>query len=123
MENKIITVDAAMIKDGAVINKIVVDPISVVAFEKVLIEQGQCDRLIIVDERVQIGDTFDADTGIFYRDDVRVYPAKTDGERIAELETQIEDTQAALIELAAIIGGDTDDQDISDLDTQRENDD
>ena len=63
------------------------------------------DYLLPVDDRVQIGDIYDPDKDIFTRDGERIYPDLSDKERIAELENQIIDTQAALIELAGIIGG------------------
>lgn len=63
------------------------------------------DYLIPVDERVQIGDVYDEKQDIFTRDGERVYPDLSDKERIEVLENQLVDTQAALIELAGIVGG------------------
>ena len=63
------------------------------------------DYLIPVDERVQIGDIYDAERDIFTRDGERVYPDLSDKERLTALETAQNDTELALIELAEIIGG------------------
>ena len=63
------------------------------------------DYLLPVDERVQIGDIYDAEKDIFTRDGERVYPDLSDKERLAALETAQNDTELALIELAEMIGG------------------
>ena len=63
------------------------------------------DYLMPVDERVQIGDIYDAKQDIFTRDGERVYPDLSDKERLAALETAQNDTELALIELAEMIGG------------------
>ena len=63
------------------------------------------DYLIPVDERVQIGDIYDAGQDIFTRDGERVYPDLSDKERLTALETAQNDTELALIELAEMIGG------------------
>lgn len=63
------------------------------------------DYLIPVDERVQIGDVYDAEQDIFTRDGERVYPDLSDKERLTALETAQNDTELALIELAEMIGG------------------
>lgn len=96
-----ITNIAAVVNGGIVENVIVIEPCAIPAVKAAM----GFEHLIPVDGTVQIGDTYDADKSIFLRDGVRVYPEKTDSERIAELEMQIEDTQAALIELASIVGG------------------
>lgn len=63
------------------------------------------DYLEPVDERVQIGDIYDPSQDIYTRDGARVYPDLSDKERIAALETAQNDTELALIELAEMIGG------------------
>ena len=63
------------------------------------------DYLEPVDERVQIGDNYDPLQDIYTRDGERVYPDLSDKERIAALETAQNDTELALIELAEMIGG------------------
>lgn len=63
------------------------------------------DYLMPVDERVQIGDIYDAEQDIFTRDGERVYPELSDKERLTALETAQNDTELALIELAEMIGG------------------
>ena len=98
---------AAIIKDNVVINNIVINARDLWAYKNSPDFEG--DDVIACSRDVLPGDTFDTETGIFFRDGVRIYPEETDIEkslrRITELETQVEDTQAALIELAAIIGG------------------
>lgn len=94
---------AAMIKDGVVINLIVVDLAGIKNLEDVLRKDGDCDFLVVVDDSVQIGDTYDEEKSVFLRDGVRIYPQKTDSERIAELEIQIGEIQDALIEVADIV--------------------
>lgn len=94
---------AAMVKDSVVINVIVVDLAGIKSLEAALQKDGDCDYLIVVGDEVQIGDTYDEEKSVFLRDGVRVYPQKTDSERIAELETQISEIQDALIEVAGIV--------------------
>ncbi len=61
------------------------------------------DYLVPVNDKVQIGDVFDADKQIFLRDGVRVYPEITDKERIDELNTQVAQLENALCELVEAI--------------------
>lgn len=97
---------AAMIKNNTVINVIVVELSSLSVLEKALIDNGDCDHLIIVDDNVHIGCTYEDSTGIFYNEDgQRVFPELTTdekisalNERINELETALDETQMALIE-------------------------
>lgn len=100
-------IDTAMVKDGIVIGLSITEKAGLETLEAALISCGDCDHLIPVDSNVRVGDTYDDEQSIFLRDGVRVYPEKTNSERIAELESQVEDTQAAIIELAGIIGGDS----------------
>lgn len=93
------TKNAALINNGVVENVIVIEPVGIPEFQKAI----GCDYLIPVSDIVQIGDTYDAEKSIFLRDGVRVYPQKTDSERITELETQISELQEALIEVADIV--------------------
>lgn len=90
---------AALINNGVVENIIVIEPAGIPEHKK----RVGCDHLIAVTYDVEIGDTYDEEQSIFLRDGVRVYPDKTDSERIAELETQIGEIQDALIEVADII--------------------
>lgn len=92
---------AAVVNGGIVENVIVIEPCAIPAVKASM----GFEYLIPVDDTVHIGDSFDAERSIFLRDGVRVYPQKTEAEKIADLETQIEDTQAAIIELAEIVGG------------------
>lgn len=89
---------AAVINNGIVENIIVIEPAGIPEHKK----RVGCDHLIAVTYDVEIGDTYDAEKSIFLRDGVRVYPQKTDSERIADLETQISEIQDALIEVAEI---------------------
>lgn len=98
-------IDTAMVKDGVVTGLYRTEQAGLEALEDALKTYGDCDRLIPVDNRVRVGDTYDEEKSIFLRDGVRVFPDKTDSERIADLEAQLEDTQAALLELAEIVGG------------------
>lgn len=67
------------------------------------------DYLLPVDGNiVQMGDVYDPEKDIYIRNGERVYPKLSDKERITELENQLMDTQAALIELAGIVGGTND---------------
>lgn len=93
--------NAAMIKNGAVINIIVVGASSnLPVLRKSLIEQGECDHLILVDETVQIGFMYDESKDIFLdTNGIRVYPEKTDSERITDLEQEITDVQLALCDI------------------------
>ena len=55
---------------------------------------------------VFVGAYYNPDKDIFTNESGdRLYPPKTATERLDEMEAQITDTQAALIELAGIIGG------------------
>ena len=92
---------AALINNGTVENIIVIEPAGISEFQKAV----GCDYLISVDERVSVGDIYDSENGIFTREGVRVYPEISDKERIAALETAQNDTELALIELAEMIGG------------------
>ena len=91
----------AIVNGGVVEGIIVIEPCSIPAVK----ESMGYERLIAVDDSVRVGDSYDEDKSVFLREGVRVFPQKTDLERIVELEAQVEDTQAALIELAGIIGG------------------
>ena len=112
---------AAIIKDGAVINTIVINWVLIPTFKENKNFDG--DDLIPVDESVTPGDTYDAETGIFYRDGIRVYPAKTADERLAELEaafmemkSDLKITQKGLIEVAEIVGGEENGRNIQEVD-------
>lgn len=61
------------------------------------------DYLEPVDERVQIGDVYDSENGIFTRDGARVYPDLSDKERIAALEDAMCDMDEANAERFAAI--------------------
>lgn len=64
------------------------------------------DYLIPVDpDKVQIGDNYVPEEDIFTRNGERVYPELSDKERLSALEQAQNDTELALIELAAMIGG------------------
>lgn len=97
---------AAVIKDNSVVNVIVVELASLSVLEKALIDNGDCDHLIIVDDNVHIGCTYNENTGIFMDETgVRVFPELTSDEkiqalteRVNELETALDETQLALIE-------------------------
>lgn len=92
----------ALINNNIVENLIEANPIGL----EVLCEAIGCDYLIPVDETVIVGHFYDAEKSIFTDENgTRVYPPKTNAERITELENQLVDTQAALIELAGIVGG------------------
>ena len=78
---------AAVIKDGAVINTIVINWALIPTFKENKNFDG--DDLIPVDESVMPGDTYDVETGIFYRDGERVYPEKTTDERLEEMGAEI----------------------------------
>ncbi len=86
---------AAVVNGGIVEGVIVIEPCAIPAVK----EAFGYERLIPVDGSVQIGDTYDADKSIFFRNGVRVYPHKTDSERIAELEQELNDVQLALCEI------------------------
>lgn len=93
---------AALINNGTVENIIVIEPAGISVFQKAV----GCEYLVPVDDdSVSVGDIYDSDKGIFTRDGKRVYPDLSDKERIEVLENQLVDTQAALIELAGIVGG------------------
>lgn len=92
---------AALINNGTVESIIVIEPAGISEFQKAV----GCDYLIPVDERVSVGDIYDSENGIFTRDGARVYPDLSDKERIAALEDAQNDTELALIELAEMIGG------------------
>lgn len=99
MADKMITC-AVVMKNGdtyTVDNLIVFDAPS--AIPAVQAAMGY-DYLLPVDERVQVGDTYEPDKDIFTRDGVRVYPDLSDKERLTALETAQNDT-----ELAEMIGG------------------
>ena len=69
-------------------------------------EAFNIDYLIPIDESVNIGAYYNPDKDIFTNESGdRLYPPKTAAERLDEMEAQITDTQAALIELAGIVGG------------------
>ena len=104
MNEKIITCAVILNKNGiyTVDNLIVFDAPSAVSAVK---NAMGYDYLLPVDERVQIGDIYDAEQDIFTRDGERVYPDLSDKERLTALETAQNDTELALIELAEIIGG------------------
>lgn len=63
------------------------------------------EYLIPVDERVALGDIYDPERDIFTRNGERIYPDISESERIAALEEAQNDTDAALMELAQMIGG------------------
>lgn len=88
---------AAVIKDNVVINNIVIAAKDLWAFKNNPAFEG--DDLIACSREILPGDAFDPDTGIFYRDGKRIYPKKTDSERIADLEQEINDVQLALCEI------------------------
>ena len=90
---------AAVINSNIVERIIVIEPCAIPAIK----ESYGYEHLIPVDDNVQIGDFYDSEKSIFLRDGVRVYPQKTDSERIAELETQISELQDALIEVVDIV--------------------
>lgn len=104
MNEKMITCAVILNNDGiyTVDNLIVFDAPS--AIPAVQSAMGY-DYLLPVDERVQIGDIYDAEQDIFTRDGERVYPDLSDKERLTALETAQNDTELALIELAEMIGG------------------
>ena len=92
--------------DYTVDNLIVFDTLS--AIDGVKAAMG-IDYLLPVDGNVvQMGDVYDPEKDIYTRDGERIYPELSDKERITELENQLVDTQAALIELAGIVGGTND---------------
>ncbi len=86
---------AAVVNNGIVENVIVIEPCSIPAVKEAM----QYEHLIPVNDTVQIGDTYDAEKSIFLRDGVRIYPNKTDSEKIVELEQELNDVQLALCEL------------------------
>lgn len=85
----------AIVKGGIVEGLIGVEPCEIPAVR----EAFGYEKLIAVDDSVQIGDTYDADKSVFLRDGVRIYPEKTDSEKIAELEQELNDVQLALCEI------------------------
>ena len=88
---------AAVLKNNTVINNIVIAAKDIWAFKNDPNFEG--DDLIACSREVAPGDTFDSKTGIFYRDGKRIYPEKTDSEKIADLEQEINDVQLALCEI------------------------
>ncbi len=92
---------AAVINNNKIENVIMIAPAAVIAFKEAI----KCEHLIPCDDTVEVGDTYDPETGIISRDGVRIFPQKTVEERIAELEQTENDTQLALIELANMIAG------------------
>ena len=90
----------ALINNNKVENVIVANPIGLDVLQKAL----GCDYLIPVDDSVNIGDNYDPDSDIFTNENgERIYPPKTNAERISELESQLANTRAALTELASIV--------------------
>lgn len=85
---------AAILKDNVVINNIVIAAKDLWGFKNSPNFDG--DDLIACSREVEPGDTFDPNTGIFWRDGVRIYPEKTDTEKISDLEQEITDIQLAL---------------------------
>ncbi len=94
-----VTAIAAVVNNGVVENIIVIEPIAIPLHKEAM----GCDYLIAVTDAVQIGETYDEEQSIFLRDGARIYPEKTDSERIADIEIQISEMQDAFVELGDII--------------------
>ncbi len=92
-------ITATKVKNGVVISLIVAEQAGLNTLEAAYKADDDCDILVPVDRSVQIGDTYDADKSVFLRNGVRIYPDKTDSERIAELEQELNDVQLALCEI------------------------
>lgn len=82
-------------------NLIVFDGLS--SIDAVREAMGYDYLLPVEDGKVQIGDCYDAEKGVFMRDGERVYPELSDKERLDALEQAQNDTDAALMELAQMI--------------------
>lgn len=90
---------AAIVTNNVVEGVIVIEPCEIPAIR----EAYGYEKLIAVDDSVQIGDTYDAEKSVFFRDGVRIYPEKTDSEKIAALEQELNDVQLANAERFAAI--------------------
>lgn len=91
---------AAVVNNGVVENIIVIQP-SVIPNIK---EKMGYEHLIPVDDSVQVGDTYDPATGIFYSGETgeRVFPSKQLSETVEELQTEV----AELKETIAVLKSD-----------------
>lgn len=102
MANKVICAGVLKQNEEHIVdNLIVFDGLS--AIDAVREAMGYDFLLPVEDGKVQIGDCYDAEKGVFMRDGKRVYPELSDKERLDALEQAQNDTDAALIELAQMI--------------------
>lgn len=90
----------AVISGGIVVGLISVEVCSIPAVKAA---RGY-EHLIPVDRSVRVGDTYDSEKSIFLRDGVRVFPAKTDSEEIADLKNQLQSAITEVAELKDQIG-------------------
>lgn len=102
MANKVICAGVLKQNEECIVdNLIVFDGLS--AIDAVREAMGYDFLLPVEDGKVQIGDCYDVEKGVFMRDGERVYPELSDKERLDALEQAQNDTDAALMELAQMI--------------------
>ena len=92
-----LTIEAAAIQHGKVISIIAVNSANVDNLKK---SRDDWDYLIPVNRSVDVGDSYDEETGIFYREvdgeTVRVYPELSAKEEIALLKAEIAEIKETL---------------------------